>query len=242
MKKLMLILVLILCFWTLMGCTTAETPIPPTKTSHPPTSTDTPSPTDTPIPTETPEPTYTPTPSWALIDVAELDAALGAEGYRRSPIKTGSGLSGFVWTKENNIEKVRTWENGVIEIQVLHDKSTSVRSEHMESRFAVLDTVSPAGFMARLREVYAAYNNSVDATLSGEPEQVTAYGDSWNTREAEYYLVETDIGDYYVRLSVWWTQATCPAGYQCYLQSFPGLEFTGAASIVLQTVLLIPMD
>ena len=233
--------IFLICFcWILIGCSKAEETIPPTPLSA--TSTDTPSPTDTPLPTNTPEPTYTPTPAWEPIDIAELEAALGAEGYRRTPFKTGSGLNGFTWYKENTIETLRTYENGVIKLQVLHDKSPSVRSEHMASKLMVLDQVSPAGFMARLREVHSAYNDSVSAALTGEPEQVSAYGDSWNTREAEYYVVETDIGDYYARFSVWWTQATCPPGYQCSLQSFPGLEFTGDSSLVIYTILLIPNE
>jgi len=242
MKKILFILIVLLL---VTACATSQpaptsTAIPPSKTPLPPTSTDTPSPTHTPLPTDTPEPTHTPTPSWKPIEIAELDAALGDEGYRRNPMTTGSGVNGFTWVKENPYERTYTWENGVIRLQVLHDKSPSVRSEHMEYKLMVLDKVFPDGFMAKLREEHTAYNDSVEAKVSGEPEQMFTYGDSWDTKEAEYYVVETDLGDYYVRFSLWWWQSTCPSGYECYYENFPGLDFTGDSSLVFHTILLIP--
>jgi len=212
-------------------------------TSTPRPVTATPSPTHASLPTNTPEPTHTPTPAWEPIEIAELDTTLGNEGYRRNPIKTGSGLDGFIWVKESVYERLFTWENGTIRFQVLHDRSSAVRSEHMEQKLMVLDRVFPAGFMEKLREEHKAFNNSLGATVSGEPEEMYNYGDAWKTIEAEYNVVETEIGEYYVRFSLWWWQCTCPPNAEyCYYDSFPGLEFTGDSSFTFHTILLVPYD
>ena len=97
--------------------------------------------------------------------------------------------------------------------------------------------------MAKLREEHEAYNESVGPKVSGDPSKMYTYGDNWNIIDAEYNVEETEIGDYYVRFSLWWWQSTCPSKYlYCYYEDFPGLEFTGDSSFTFHTILLIPMN
>jgi len=205
-------------------------------TATPEPATAAPSATSTPRPTRTPSPS--PEPTWEPVALADVEVALQKDGYRRFPFVDADGLHGFSWVKDNSYERVRTWENGAISLEVLHDASAAVRSEHMERKLEVLDTVLPFGFMARLRDEHAAYNRSVGPNVSGEPDEMFAYHDEWQTVWAEYNASDVQLGGYWVRFSLWWWQSTCPSRYPyCYYYDFPGLEFTGDSSFVFHSIM-----
>lgn len=236
MKKISLVLLTLL----LAGCTqepevivVTATPLPFTETSPPPTN--------TPAPTNTPKPTSTATPSWIPITIGEFEQALREAGYKRYPWTTEDGVSAFDWVKESAYEQVSTWEDGSFELNVLHDSSAKVRTEHMEMKFKVMDRVFPAEFMAALRQAHAGYNRSVRADIAGTPDERFAYGGEWQTVWAQYYTEYVSIGAYDVWFSVWWWQSTCPPGYDyCYYSDFPGLEFTGDSSFSFYTIYVEP--
>jgi len=204
--------------------------------------TSTPPPTNTPLPTNTPQPTRTAVPTWEPVAMADIYAALSQDGYRRFPFTTNEGVAGFTWIKDNPYEQVTTWENGTVELEVLHDSSASARSDRMERKFTVLDTVLPAEFMAELRKENAAYNRTVESSVSGEPDQTFAYADEFQTVWAQYDASDTDLGGYGVRFSLWWWQSSCPPQYDsCYYSDFPGLESTGDSSFTFyRIVIFIP--
>ncbi|MFQ5922731.1 MAG: hypothetical protein ACE5M4_07785 [Anaerolineales bacterium] len=171
--------------------------------------------------------------------MADIEAALRLGGYRRFPFTTDNGVAGFFWTRDNPYERVRTWEDGTIELQVLHEKSASARAERMERHLAILDTVLPPGFMDELRQEHAAYNPSLGSSVTGDADGIYAYEDEWQTVWAEYNASGMGIGGYGVRFSLWWWQSTCPPQYDyCYYSDFPGLEFTGDSSFVFHTILI----
>lgn len=206
-----------------------------------PTATLTPLPTNTPRPTATTRPSPTPQPTLEPVPIDQVENALRADGYRRFPL-TGGSVGGYAWVKESAYEQVTTWEDGTIELEVLHDPSPAVRLEHMERKFEVLDPVFPEEFMAALRQEHARYNQEVGPNVSGEPVDVYAYGDEWKTIWGEYNVSETEIPGYAVRFSLWWWQSTCPPQYEyCYYEEFPGLEFTGDSSFVFHTIFLWPL-
>lgn len=199
-----------------------------------------PPPTDTPAPTDTPRPSSTPRPSWTVAPIGDFEQALRDAGYRRYPWTTEDGLGAFDWIKESAYEQVTTWEDGSFELEVLHDASASVRSDHMEEKFKVMDRIFPAEFMSRLREENASYNRSVKATVSGRPDERYAYGGEWQTVWAQYYTEFVSIGGYDVYFSVWWWQSTCPSEYGCYYSDFPGLDFYGDSSFNFYTIYIEP--
>jgi hypothetical protein len=213
-----------------------ETKPPPTNTSAPPTNP------FTPIPTSTPMPSPTRKPKWNAVPIIEIEEALRSDGYRRYPFTTNDGRSAFTWVKENNYQRLMTYEDGSFEIQILHDAAETNRMKMLEKRFSVLDQVFPEGFMDQLRDQNEEYNSSVPTNVSGEPERVSAYGDQWKTIWAEYEVEEMEIGSYSVHFSLWWWQSTCPSGYYCWYEDFPGLEFVGDSSFVFYTILLDPTD
>jgi hypothetical protein len=213
------------------------TPPPPTNTSSPPTDTSPP-----PTPTDTPVPTPTSEPQWEPVAIENVEEALRNDGHRRYPFTTSDGLSAFTWVKENNYQRVTTYENGTIKIQVLHDKSQKVRAKTVERKLEVLDAVLPEEFMYLLRAINEDYNARVPGNVSGEPDQVFAYGDAWNTVWAEYEVEEIDTEGYSLRFSLWWWQSTCPQGYYCWYEDFPGLEFEGDSSFVFYTIIMTPIN
>ncbi len=237
MRELLLAIVVLL----LTGCGSATpSPIPATETTPPKVATNTATPrpsTATPRPTRTLNPTSTPEPTWESVTIADIEAALKQAGYRRFPFRGSDGVNGFSWVDNNAYERVRTWENGIVELQVLHDKSSQVRAEHMERHLAALDSALPAGFMVRLREENVAYNQSVAATVLGEPDQMFPFNDKWHTVWAEYYTSQMELGGYWVSFSLWWWQSTCPSeALYCYYEDFPGLEFEGDSSFVFYSI------
>jgi hypothetical protein len=200
-------------------------------------ATDTPAPTNTPGPTNTPSPSPSATPTWAPVPLGDLEQSLKDNGFTRFPIVDNDGVAGFIWTSDNAYERVRTWETWMVQLQVLHDKSPSSRSKRMERKLSALNTIFPAEFMSELREKHADYNRAVASSVSGEPDEIHAYSDEWNTVWAEYYASESTIDGYRVRFSLWWWQSTCPAhAWYCYYSGFPGLEFTGDSSLVFYTI------
>ena len=202
-------------------------------------ATDTPAPTNTPTPTNTPLPTPSPTPTWAPVALVDIEAGLRDNGYTRFPFVDMDGVSGFIWTWDNAYERMHTWETWRVQLQVLHDKSPSTRSQHMERKLSVLDSVFPPEFMSELREKHSEFNKAVALSVSGEPDELHAYSDEWNTVWAEYYASESSIGGYQVRFSLWWWQSTCPPqAFFCYYSGFPGLEFTGDSSLVFYTIMI----
>lgn len=214
------------------------TATPPPATS-PPEPTEIP--TERPAPTQTPVPTSTAAPTWEPFEVGDVEAALREDGYRRFPFTNEDGVTGFYWVNDNSFEQVTTWDDGTVEIQILHDGSANTRTQRMERHLAVLDEVLPRGFMEQLRQEHAAYNRSVPSSVTGEPEEMNVYGGDWKTIWAEYNADGEAIGGYEVRFSLWWLQSTCPPQYDyCYYDSFPGLEFTGDSSFIFHTITIWP--
>ena len=244
MKKLLFISLAIL----LAACRATEgeivssTAITPLKTDVPVSTlapTNTPVPTNTPIPSNTPRPIPTAAPTWEPAAIADIEAALGKAGYRRFPFATNDGVTGCNWIRDHPYERVTTWADGYVELRVLHDSSASSRAENLERHLAILDPVLPPGFMEELRQEHATYNRSVEPSVTGDPDQIDAYGDEWQTVWGQYNLSESSIGGYYVWLSLWWFQSTCPSSADfCYYEDFPGLEFTGDSSFVFHTVMI----
>jgi hypothetical protein len=172
--------------------------------------------------------------------VGDVEAAFRADGYGRYPI-SDEGLQGFTWVKGNPYERVETWEDGTIELQVLHDESPGVRTAQMERKFAVLDNVLPAEFMVELRALHEEYNHSVGDAVTGEPDSMEAFGGVWQTVVGEYNASERKIRGYTIRFSLWWWQVTCPPqALFCYYENFPGLEFRGDSSFIFYTILIYP--
>lgn len=212
------------------------TPPPATAQTEP-----TVSPSDTPVPapTSTPVPTRTPAPKWDPVAMAEIETALRDDGYRRFPFTNDDGASGFYWVKGNQYEQITTREDGMVELQILHDGSAAARADRLKDQFAILDRVFSAGLMAQLRQEHAVYNRSVSSSVSGDPDEIYTFGDDWNTVWGEYNVSESNLGGYDIRFSLWWSQSTCPPQYEyCYYPGFPGLEFTGDSSFVFHTVLI----
>ncbi len=240
MKKLLVVLLAIL----LAACMTKEQVIVVVTATPPPESDISPSPTNTnfPRPTNTPNPTPTPRPRWNPVVIGEIEQALRDAGYRRYPFTNEDGVRGYEWVKESGYETVTTWEDHSFELQVFHDTSQSIRLKQMEKKLKVLDRVLPSGFMAQLRQENEAYNKSVFANLSGEPDQLFSYGGEWQTVWAQYYAEEAVIGGYNVRFSVWWWQSTCQPGYYCWYDDFPGLEFEGDSSFAFYSIYLEPIE
>ena len=171
--------------------------------------------------------------------MGEIESALREAGYKRFPFTTDDGVAGFTWINLSSYEQVTTWEDGSIELQVLNDGTSGERADRMERHLAVLDQVLPIGLMTLLRSEHSSYNRSVSTSVTGEPDELFAYGDEWKTVWAEYNASEVDIGGYGVRFSLWWWQSTCPPQYlYCYYDDFPGLEFTGDSSFVFHTILV----
>jgi hypothetical protein len=207
--------------------------------STPPAS-NTPALTNTPAPTRTPKATST--PRWPVVPIEDVEGAFRSAGYRRYPFTTADGFAAFMWIKDNNYFHATTYENGEIEIEVLHDPLLNIRAKGIEKKFEVLDRVFPAGFMSQLREENNQYNRSISGSVTGEPDEVRTRDDGWNTIWAEYNAEETVIGNYGIRFSLWWWQSTCPPGYHCSYSDFPGLDFVGDASITFYTIRLYPIE
>jgi hypothetical protein len=233
---LILTLLLVACGSTIREVIViTATPVPSTAT---PILTITPNPTATniPSPTPSPEPTIPP------ISIGDFEAALREHGYSRYPFENDE-TTGFTWINESVYEQVTTWDFGGFELQVLHDDSSNVRSNHMERKFDVMDDVFPTGFMSELRSEFESYNQRVRNDTSGEPDDVNAYGGEWQEVWAQYYFEETSVQGYQVSFSVWWWQSTCPDKYlYCFYYNFPGLEFTGDSSFKFLTIYIEPMS
>lgn len=214
----------------------SASPLPATSTSAP-----TVAPTHTPElrPTDTPQPTATAAPTWEPVALGNIETVLREAGYRRFPFTNDDGVSGFFWVNNNPYERVTTWDDGTIRMEVLHNDAPVDRAERMERHLAVLDTVLPTGFMAELRREHTAYNRSAPTSVTGEPDWISASGDEWQTIWAEYNSSEFGRGGYGVKFSLWWWQSTCPPQYDsCYYSDFPGLDFTGDSSFVFHTILI----
>ncbi len=171
-----------------------------------------------------------------------MEGAFQEAGYSRYPFTTDDGYAALMWIKDNNYFHVATFENGVIEIQILHDPSPNVRERGFEAKLEILDRVFPSDFMAILREENDQYNRSISGRVTGQADEVRTLNDNWNTVWAEYNAEEVLIGNYSVRFSLWWWQSTCPPNYHCWYSDFPGLDFQGDASITFYTIRLSPID
>lgn len=240
MKKLWLIasvgLITACALIPAVGPAPTQTPPPPSATEA---ATVTPPPTNTPRPTATHTPRPTPVPTWEPVAISELEAAFAEAGYRRFPFVTEDGTSGFTWVKDNAYEQVTTWEDGTIKLEILNDAARSKRAERMDRKLVILDTVLPRGFMVELRRAHEEYNQSVGRSVTGEANQIQPYNDEFQTVWAEYNATDIELGNYGVRISLWWWQSTCPGKYlYCYYGDFPGLEFTGDSSFVFYTILI----
>ncbi len=220
------------------------TATPPPVTDTPaPTPTDEPTATRTPRPTRTPVPTPTPAPTWPTYAVGDVEAGLRAGGYRRFPFTNDEGISGYFWVGSNAYEQVTTWEDGTLRFQVLHDSAVATRNQHMERHLGNLDGVLPPAFMAGLRVEFANYNRTVPSSVTGQPDELTAYGDAWNTVRGVYNVSYREVGGYQLEFSLVWLQSTCPPQYSyCYYQNFPGLEFTGDSSLIWETIMIWPPE
>jgi hypothetical protein len=211
------------------------TPLPATER---PTSTVTPiPPTPTFLPTATPQPQFHPVP------IGDVEASLRDSGYRRFPFTNADSVSGYTWIKESAYEQVTTWEDGSLELQVLHDKSPEVRSDHLDRKFAAIEDAFGPDFMSALREEFDSYNQGVRPDVSGEPDQVQNFGGDWKDVWAQYYVTQRTVHGYNVTFSVWWWQTTCPPQYlYCYFDQFPGLEFTGDSSFKFLSIYMEPVS
>jgi hypothetical protein len=199
-----------------------------TKTQLPPTPTF--------LPTRTPQPQFDPVP------IGDVEASLRDAGYSRFPFKTGDSVSGYTWIKESSYEQATTWETGAIQLQILHDKSPNVRSDHMDHKFEAIEAAFSDDFMASLRAAFDAYNTSVRPNVSGDPDHVQNFGGDWKDIWAQYYVSEQTVQGYSVTFSVWWWQTTCPPQYlYCYFDQFPGLEFTGDSSFKFLSIFMEPL-
>jgi hypothetical protein len=205
-----------------------------------PPATDTPAATNIPPPTLPPK--VTPTPRWPVVAIEQVEGAFQAAGYSRYPFTTDDGYAALMWIKDNNYFHAATFENGVIEIQVLHDPVPNVRAKGFEEKLEILDRVFVSDFMAQLREENNQYNRAISGRVTGEPDEVRPRNDEWNTVWAEYNAEETIIGNYGVRFSLWWWQSTCPPNHHCWYSDFPGLDFQGDASITFYTIRLSPLE
>jgi hypothetical protein len=226
----------------------ACSPAPPaqviviTATFPPAPLTDTPQPTKIPSPTIRPSPTPVPFPTEAPIALVDFEGLLRDNRYKRFPFTNSDGASGYYWVKDNAYEQITTWEDGTVRLEVLDDKSAIVRTEHMERKFKLLDSVFSPTFMTELRRKNEAYNRTVGPSVSGKP--ATLYppppGDIWAPVLGEYNVSETNIGDVPVRFSLWWWQISCPPrALYCYLVDFPGVEFVGDASLVFYSIQIV---
>lgn len=211
------------------------TPLPPTQQ---PAATSTPLP-----PTPTFLPTNTPRPHFEPVPIGDVEDALHDSGYRRFPFNNSDGVSGYTWIKESSYEQTTTWETGAFELQVLHDKSANVRTDHMDRKFEAVEAAFSAEFMTELQAEFNAYNQGVRADVSGEPDQVQSLGGDWKDVWAQYFVEERTIQGYQITFSVWWWQTTCPPQYlYCYFDQFPGLEFTGDSSFKFLTIHMEPLS
>jgi hypothetical protein len=215
----------------LSGCATPE-PIVQTVyvTVAPPPST------YTPYPTYTSPPKATQTPSTPRITLADIEAALAEASYSRSPFYDEEGEEARGWTLDNPYEQVITWTRGIVRLEVLDKQST--RAERMERKLRLLDEVFPPEFMAKLRQENGSYMATAPTSVSGNPDKLypPLPGDEWRTIWGQYNRKEVTIGSYDVTFALWFNQVTCPQGYICWMQNFPGQQFEGDTSLVFYTI------
>ncbi|MBN1439612.1 MAG: hypothetical protein JW929_09405 [Anaerolineales bacterium] len=209
---------------------------PPTPTPQP-TATAEPSATATAVPpTSTPRPTNTPMPTAEpKVTVGEFEEALEDAGYTAHPSPDGGSTT---WVMDNWLELTVTSASGSVSMQVLNNVST--RLDHMEKKFAVMDGLFAADFMAEFRAANEAYAETVGAGVTGQP--VEKYGpdpgDFLQFQYAYYNVSEQEIDAYWVRFSLLYMQFTCPEGYSCSIPYFGNIEFAGQASFTFYEVIL----
>lgn len=208
--------------------------------SDTPVATNTPVPANTLVPANTPR--ATPAPRWPVVAIEAVEGAFQDAGYSRYPFTTDDGYAALMWIKDNNYFRAITFEDGMFQIEVLHDPVPNVRAKGFDEKLKVLDRIFPSDFMAQLREENNQYNRSISGRVTGEPDEVRTRDDEWNTVWAEYNAEETIIGNYGVRFSLWWWQSTCPPNYHCWYSDFPGLDFEGDASITFYSIRLYPLE
>jgi hypothetical protein len=218
-----------------IACGTTSKVVVVTATPKEAPATQTPLPSETPPPTLTPTPTTIPTPTMEVVTISEVEAALTRDGWKRSPVSTAGGGEAFSWAKGNIYEPVTTFSDGSIGMEVLN---THNRQDDMESRFKLLDTVFPEDFMAQLREQNKQYDASAGLSVSGKPDdiQYPPGGAEWKEYHAYYNTSDVRIGPYNVRFQLHLWHLTCPSPYGCYMQSFPGQEWTGDTGFTWYTI------
>jgi hypothetical protein len=198
-----------------------------------------PSPTVPPSPS--PLPTAVPSPTARSVSLDELASALRDAGYLNENSRDQDGNPILAWTKESGWEPVTTYEDGRVELDVLSVQDRATRSEHMERKFQVLDSVFPPEFMAKLREENDAYNASVGLSASGNPDRTVPRppDDQWHTVWAKFETREVKIGSYDVVFALWFYQVTCPSQYAyCWFTNFGHETFTGQSSFVFYTIMI----
>jgi len=195
--------------------------------------------TQTPLPTEppppTPTPTLIPTPIMEVVTISEIEATLAKDGWKRSlPFETSNG-EGYSWVKGNVYERIYTYSDGGLELEVLN---THKRLDDMESRFKLLETVFPSDFMAQFREQNKLYDSTAGLSVSGKPDdiQYPPQGAEWKEYHAYYNTSIITIGSYKVRFQLHLWHLTCPSPYGCYMESFPGQEWTGDTGFTWYTI------
>ena len=183
-------------------------------------------------------PTVAPSPA-RTVSLTDVEEALADDGYTRGPFYDEEGETAFAWTKNNPYEQVITWADGTVRLEVLNGNSAETRLDHMEDKLRVLDSLFPAKFMATLRLENERYNASVGPSVSGDADRTfpPPPGDEWRTVWARYNTSVVEIDGYEVLFSQWFYQITCPPQYAyCYMNNFPGQEFTGDTSFVFYSI------
>lgn len=223
------------------GAELAEPSETPSPTPNPPTAT--PRSASTLIPSSTPRPIdrprRTPAPTFEPVAISDLETALRDAGFYRIPISLIGDHHTYRWIRDHPFERVTTFGDILLELQIIHESSPAARADRMDQLFDAVEKALPEGLMEQLRQEHAAYNRRVNPTISGEPDQIITIADEWNTVWAKYYESGVSLGNYEAEFSVWWWQSTCPPGAEyCYYEDFPGLEFTADSSFVFQRVTL----
>ncbi len=221
--------------------TPTETPSPtPTQTPIP-TDTPTSTPTDTPLPTKT----DTPVPTEEPVTFDEFNALLRNNGYSRISF-TGigkytnlrPGKEGYEYISTNVWAPIIAYTDGFVRLEVVNDPKH--RADDMETKFKLMDTLFPKDFMTALRKANDEYISKLPNTpgISGDlyKSWPAPANDFWRSIEAQYNYSGQTIGAYSVGFSLWYWQITCPAGYICWIPSFPSEVFRGQNALTFYNI------
>jgi len=188
-------------------------------------------------PTATPEPVRTDTAAPPLVSVDQVEAALSAAGWTHASFTTPSGTKANAWTLSNTYERIYTYADGEIKLEVLN---THTRQEHLETRFKLLDTVLPLDFMTALRQRNAVYDQDLGNSLPSTPDNISypPEGAKWNEYYATYATQTVTVGSVPVTFYLFQWSLTCPSTAGCYMKDFPGQEWKGQTAFTWYTLII----